>query len=453
MSGPDDRDDDDDDDDLDDDDDDDLDDDDGEETEDPGVSNLADMTPPPESDGVKRRHVAPASFVEAVVRVLEADERARVLTRTVHSATVAFDAGDGRNVSVLIARDKVVVEAVLLSERVYDEEHGVWEDDEHVNDDVHDLACELLERIQKLTGWHVDADYMDFEPDGPCPSCGVEIFEWEDSCGACGASLVHGAEGLAGDGADDDDDADDSPSPRRLAVLAEPDARRRSMWHRARPQPAVAELVGLLLVFPNAHIIQQNDASAVVAIPTQDNPLRVSVHRSAIALDELRPEAADDDDGEDEDAPPSDAVDAMTLAILTAIQQATHWYVDSAYYDGFEPLGACPQCGVEVFVRQERCAECGSAIPETWKPWSVLVAEAIVEALMRDELIELSGEALVIEEEVSALLRDRAHTPRSLLEALTTMDGVDEVFADELAMERIYKHGKAVAAVVLNERR
>src|SRR5262249_27538641 len=107
----------------------------------------------PAGDGRGR---APAA--SALVELLLKDERAR----RVGDAIVAFDCGEGRNVSVVVGERTVTLSAVREDERVYDEEHDEWNEDDGVNEAVDAVARDVLEELQRVTGWHVDSDYEGF---------------------------------------------------------------------------------------------------------------------------------------------------------------------------------------------------------------------------------------------------------------------------------------------------
>jgi hypothetical protein len=105
--------------------------------------------------------------------------------------TWVFDAGDGRNVRIVLRGGRIEFFGVLDPTRRSDEEHGGWYDDEQANDALHEAIEALAVPIQARTRWaldHVKLGYAD-EPHESCPECDADCFEWEAQCAACGCDL------------------------------------------------------------------------------------------------------------------------------------------------------------------------------------------------------------------------------------------------------------------------
>jgi hypothetical protein len=135
------------------------------------------------------RPARPARDIEQLGALLLADDSARVLGRTPDSLEIAVDTGTGQNLGVTVRAREIRIMAVPddKSPQIDEEHGGVLEVDET---DIEDAAGDLVRTLQGATGWHVDSDHLlGFDPDGVCPSCQIECFEWQDRCSACDAAL------------------------------------------------------------------------------------------------------------------------------------------------------------------------------------------------------------------------------------------------------------------------
>jgi hypothetical protein len=403
---------------------------------------IATMTPP-DSGGKHRAW----SGIDALVALLTRKPEARLLGRDGKTATVAIDSGEGRNLGVLLAPGRIVMSAVREDEY---EELGILIEDDEVNAAIYDLAYEIATALQRATGWYVDSEHFECEPIGSCPKCDVEAFDWEETCAACGSDLdaddeEEVAEASAGSD-EDEEEEEEGPFPRRLGALAPPDGATASPWHRARAVPPIAELVALLLLFPGARIEHQNDSSAVVVVEVGDgeSPLRMSMRRDSLVVDELC--AKSDDEGS------SDAVDERAYAILTSIQQATRWYAHAPTYDGLEPCGGCPKCRLEVFRWQTACRACATPIPDGWLSKEEHLAELLVERLLEKELIELASERADVELALTWLIRAREPKAGLFLDAIAELDEVEEIYCDELSFEPILEWATKAADAAMRGR-
>jgi hypothetical protein len=152
----------------------------------PKLSLIAVLAPPSAEEASSSYRQRAPGFA-ALADMLAKIPSGRVLAKGPQLARVSFDTGDGRNVLVTLRPQKMQLEAELRDEKLYDEEHGAWEEDDTANDAVLDLADDLLSPFQAKTGWYVTSDHLlTFDPTGACESCGVECFEWQEKCAQCG---------------------------------------------------------------------------------------------------------------------------------------------------------------------------------------------------------------------------------------------------------------------------
>jgi len=158
--------------------------------------------PPPAPQARKTR--PPTSLAAATALVLE-DDGARVLQSAPEQVDIAVETSTGHHLRLTLRPAEILLQADLPgAERMRDEEHGGWIELDF-DEDIEAAAEALVERLQQATGWHVDSeDLSGFDPAGPCPGCGVECFEWQESCALCGTELPKEA-----DDAEDDEDAED----------------------------------------------------------------------------------------------------------------------------------------------------------------------------------------------------------------------------------------------------
>lgn len=139
------------------------------------------------------RPARPEMNLEKLGALLLADDGARVLGRTADSLEIAVDTGTGQKLGVTVRAREIRIKAAPddKSPRVDEEHGGVIKVESAVDEsEIEEAAGELARKLQGATGWHVESDHLlGFDPDGVCPSCQIECFEWQDRCSACDAEL------------------------------------------------------------------------------------------------------------------------------------------------------------------------------------------------------------------------------------------------------------------------
>jgi hypothetical protein len=269
----------------------------------PAKLSLLAVLAPPSAKEASRSYRQRAPGFPALADMLAKIPSGRVLTKGPQLAKVGFDSGDGRNVLVTLRPQKMQLEAELREEKVYDEEHGTWEEDETANDAVIDLAGDLLGPFQAKTGWYVTSDHLlSFDPTGVCPSCAVECFEWQEKCAQCGAPVNE----------EDDEEAGEAAKGGRyqtwahalVGELLDGELLELSAKGSRRAVEATVEELLLKGVKTSALFARLLEHPAVEDILGDDKSLREIVERTDPAAEESRGDSddeEDDDDSGDED--------------------------------------------------------------------------------------------------------------------------------------------------------
>ena len=128
----------------------------------------------------------------------------------------------------------------------------------------------------------------------------------------------------------------------------------------------VASLGALILANEGARTLRRTADSLEIAVDmgTGQN-LGVLVREGEVRIltghdddspqvDEEHGEAIEeDDDSEGED---------VAGSLISKIQAASGWHVESEHLLGFDPSGVCPACELECFEWQERCSDCDAEL-------------------------------------------------------------------------------------------
>jgi hypothetical protein len=138
----------------------------------------------------------------------------------------------------------------------------------------------------------------------------------------------------------------------------------------------------------------------------------------------------------------SDYLDRVS-DLLEGLQVISGFYVFGDDLVGFDPAGACPGCGVEVFEWQHTCDDCGAPLlqPATGVDELDARARRLVQVMVRREMIELATPRArkVVEETVSAFLEHGRAGAGVLLTLLIETEGVAEVYCDAAELARVLR--------------
>ena len=137
-----------------------------------------------------------------------------------------------------------------------------------------------------------------------------------------------------------------------IAILRDPTDEEASRWHKPRTKTAKVRmklLVEFLGEDPTVKVVKRTDSGAELVVDTGNGTtLRLTLNDGAI---EVRP-------GpcvlrSDQTPIPRAAYIDMIGELIEMLQVGSGFYVYSDELVGFDPRGACPKCGVEVFEWQD----------------------------------------------------------------------------------------------------
>ena len=239
-----------------------------------------------------------------------------------------------------------------------------------------------------------------------------------------------------------------------LAVVRPPSLSEASPWYRARQAPSLSELARKLQDPSSpAKVVARAEGTEApgtlllalaasdgrnVFVSLSDGEVRLSAKREETAAVEDEEHGDWDEDGDEEVDEP---IEEVALGVIETLQVATGWYVFGWNSDEFDPGGACPTCAIEYFFWQESCPSCGVALevgdaaPEPLDAPGAEEADAhaLVELLLDGERIELVSIAsrAAVEATVATALASVGASLEQLLDSLTELPGVAEVYCDE----------------------
>lgn len=224
-----------------------------------------------------------------------------------------------------------------------------------------------------------------------------------------------------------------------LATLREPSPDEASQWHKPRAGTAAARmhlLADFLAEDEAVRVVKRTDAGAELLFTAAGGvTLRVN----------LRPDVIDVRVGpfvvqSGTEPPPRDRYLDEASCLVEVLQLGTGFYVSSDELLGFDPVGACPGCGLEVYEWQDECGICDAKLHPLAAGEDEHDARArrVVDVLLRREMIELvtpRGRRNV-EQTVSAFYAHGAAAPEVLLSLLIEMPDVAEVYCDASALRQ-----------------
>jgi hypothetical protein len=225
-----------------------------------------------------------------------------------------------------------------------------------------------------------------------------------------------------------------------LAVLREPTAEEASRWHRPRKQPVLTRLRALsdcLEQEGNVRLVKRTAAGTELVVDAPGGTTwRVTFREEQITIQRgpalVPPEGA-----------PVDAAVYLgdACALVEVLQLGSGFYVQSDELIGFDPVGECPACRMEVFEWQDACVGCAADLhPDP--PGAVAEdarARRVVDAMLRHEMIELVSPRgrRSVERAVAAFYAMSGARAGVLLSIFMEMPDVAEVYCDESALFQI----------------
>jgi hypothetical protein len=225
-----------------------------------------------------------------------------------------------------------------------------------------------------------------------------------------------------------------------LATLHAPDPEEASRWHKPRPDvlPARIQLViDFFLEEPAARLLKRTSATTEFLIDSGvGTSLRLTIRPDTV---EVRVGPCLLQGGEEPMA--RDEFVLHACGIIEILQLGTGFYVYSDELVGFDPSGACPECGIEVYEWQEVCVGCETKVqvPRPGEDEFDAHARRVVEVLLRRQMIELTcprGRKNV-ERVVSTYFSCSTASAGVLLGIFMEMADIAEVYCDEVELRRV----------------
>ena len=149
---------------------------------DTALATLREPLPDEASRWYKPRKAPPALRLKALVGFLVEDPTIKLVKRTDTATDLVVDTGEGTCLRVRVRTETIEVRVgpVLLKPDQAPMPHEEYLDE----------VSSFIELLQVATGFYVFGDELiGFDAKGVCPSCGLEVFEWQDGCEACEAKL------------------------------------------------------------------------------------------------------------------------------------------------------------------------------------------------------------------------------------------------------------------------
>jgi hypothetical protein len=199
-------------------------------------------------------------------------------------------------------------------------------------------------------------------------------------------------------------------------------------------------LIEFLLEDSCARLLKRTAKATDILIDTgAGTSLRLSMLADAIEL-RRGPFVVKDGEGALSD---EDYIDAVS-AFVEVLQLGSGFYVYSDDLVGFDPIGECPKCTLEVFEWQDNCEICDAKL-HVLRPGEDEHdgrAQRVVDVLLRREMIELTSPRgrKNVERTVSSFYAYGSGAPELLLSFFMDMADIAEVYCDEHELHRVLIH-------------
>jgi hypothetical protein len=149
---------------------------------DTALATLREPLPEEASRWYKPRKNAAAVRLKVLADFLLEDETVRLVKRSEKATDLVVDTGLGSSLRVSLRTDTI---EVRLGPRLLQKEPDPRSHEQYL-----DEVSSFVEVLQVGSGFYVHSDALiGFDPKGSCPSCGMEVFDWQDSCEICDAKL------------------------------------------------------------------------------------------------------------------------------------------------------------------------------------------------------------------------------------------------------------------------
>ena len=225
-----------------------------------------------------------------------------------------------------------------------------------------------------------------------------------------------------------------------LATLHDPSPEEASRWYKPRKKPVKARLKLLaefLVEDPTIRFTKKTTGGGELFVDTGDGTsLRLTIAGESIEV-RVGPAVLRPDQGRIKHAKYVE----MISEFIEVLQVGSGFYVYSDELVGFDPCGACPKCGIEVFEWQDACEICDAKLypPRPGEDEHDARAQRVVEVLLRRTMIELTSPRgrRNVEKTVSMFYAYGSTNPEALLTLFMEMDDVAEVYCEEEELETV----------------
>jgi hypothetical protein len=227
-----------------------------------------------------------------------------------------------------------------------------------------------------------------------------------------------------------------------LCTLREPGPEEASRWHKQR----ATDLSVRMTAIADA-LVREPTAKLVKRTPLATELLLEAGHGACVRLT-VKPDCIEARLGPflvTEGHP--EATRGLTMEavseVIEMLQVGSGFYVYSEELIGFDPAGACPSCGMEVFEWQDRCEICDATIHAV-RPGEDEHdghAHRVVDVLLRRKMIELASPRgrRNVEKTVSVYFAYEGEDAAILLGLFMDMADLAEVYCDEHELGQVLR--------------
>lgn len=224
-----------------------------------------------------------------------------------------------------------------------------------------------------------------------------------------------------------------------LCTLREPPPEEASRWHKQRASTARLDAIAKALARdPAVRQVKRVGGTTDVLLDTgRGTSLRLTIKGDCIEA-RSGPVLVGEEQGPRHDV----YLDAVS-EIIEMLQVGSGFYVYSEELIGFDPSGACPACGMEVFDWQDQCEICDAAlhVPRPGEDEHDGHAQRVVDYLLRRKMVELASPRgrRNVEKTVSLFFAYDGDDPAVLLGLFMEMADLAEVYCDEVELGRVLR--------------
>jgi hypothetical protein len=148
------------------------------------LATLRDPRPEEASRWYKPRKNAASARLKVLAEFLLEDDTVRLVKRSDKATDLVVDTALGSSLRVSIRTELETIE-VRLGPRLLQKEPDPRSREQYL-----DEISSFVEVLQVGSGFYVySEELIGFDPKGACPSCGLEVYDWQEDCEVCEAKL------------------------------------------------------------------------------------------------------------------------------------------------------------------------------------------------------------------------------------------------------------------------